>query len=258
MVKSKPSFFHFVSLSFTLALFDTRGLYRRSIIGPFWLTISMGVTAATMGFVFGAIFGSPMELLLPSITAGLIFWGLISNCINEGCSCFIQSETIIKQLPVPYYVHLMRLCWRQLFIVGHNFLVLPLVLLFFGKSLSLLSVLLIPALILVMLCLSAIALALAIVCARYRDLTQIVVSIMQVSFYLTPIIWLPSMIPNRPGVNLLEINPFFHFLELLRGPLLGTVPNMSSWIIVILITIGCWVIAIFIFFRFRNRLAYWM
>ena len=258
MVKGKPSILHFVSLAFQLALFDTRGLYRRSVIGPFWLTISMGVTAATLGFVFGTLFNSPMETLLPSITAGLIFWGLISSCINEGCSCFVQSEAIIKQLPIPYYVHLMRLCWRQLFILGHNILVLPLVLLFFGKSLPLLSFLLIPALILVMLCLSAVALVLAIVCARYRDLTQIVASILQVSFYLTPIIWLPSMVPNRAGVNLLELNPFFHFLELLRGPLLGTAPSMSSWIIVILITIGCWVIATFIFFRFRNRLAYWM
>ena len=258
MVKGKPSILHFASLAFQLALFDTRGLYRRSVIGPFWLTISMGVTAATLGFVFGTIFNSPMETLLPSITAGLIFWGLISSCINEGCSCFVQSEAIIKQLPIPYYVHLMRLCWRQLFILVHNILVLPLVLLFFGKSLSFLSFLLIPALILVMLCLSAVALVLATVCARYRDLTQIVASIMQVSFYLTPIIWLPSMVPNRAGTNLLELNPFFHFLELLRAPLLGTVPSMTSWIIVILITLVCWGIAMFIFFRFRNRLAYWM
>ena len=258
MVKSKPSFFHFTSLAFQLALFDTRGLYRRSIIGPFWLTISMGVTAASLGFVFGTLFNAPMETLLPSITAGLIFWGFIFNCINEGCSCFIESEAIIKQLPMPYYVHVMRLCWRQLFILGHNILVLPLVLLFFGKSLSLLSFLLIPALILVTLCLSAVALILGIVCSRYRDLTQIVASIMQVSFYLTPIIWLPSMVPNRAGVNLLELNPFFHFLELLRGPLLGTVPSMTSWIIVILITIVCWVLAMYIFFRFRNRLVYWM
>ena len=137
-------------------------------------------------------------------------------------------------------------------------MVLPLVLLFFGKSLSLLSVLLIPALILVMLCLSAIVLVFGIVCARYRDLTQIVASIMQVSFYLTPIIWLPSMVPSRAGVNLLELNPFFHFLELLRNPLLGTVPSINSWLIVTLITIVCWVIAIFIFFRFKNRLAYWL
>ena len=115
-----------------------------------------------------------------------------------------------------------------------------------------------PALILVTLCLSAVIVVLAIVCARYRDLSQIVASILQVSFYLTPIIWLPSMVPSRAGVNLLELNPFFHFLELLRGPLLGTIPSITSWIIVILITLVSWAIAIFIFFRFKNRIAYWM
>ena len=258
MVKSKHSILHFSSLAFKLALFDTRGLYRRSVIGPFWLTISMGVTAATLGFVFGTIFNAPMEKLLPSITAGLIFWGFISNCINEGCLCFVQSEALIKQLPIPFFVHIMRLFWRQLFILGHNFLVLPLVFLFFDKSFSFMSFISIPGLILVTLCLSPITLIFAVICARFRDLSQIVSSILQVSFYLTPIIWLPSMLPNRAGINLLEFNPFFHFLEILRGPLLGTIPSMMSWIIVISITLASWVIGLIIFFQFRDRLAYWL
>ena len=258
MSKSKSTIFHFSSLAFKLALFDTRGLYRRSVIGPFWITFSMAITATCLGFVFGTIFNAPMETLLPSITAGLIFWAFISNCMNEGCLCFVQSGALIKQLPIPFYVHVMRLCWRQLFILGHNFLVLPFILLFFGKSLSLLSFILIPSLLLITLCLAGIALFFAIICARYRDFTQIVSSLIQISFYLTPIIWLPSMVPDRAGINLLEFNPFFHFLELLRGPLLGSVPSMMSWIIVISITFVSWVIAIIFFFRFKDRLVYWL
>ena len=152
----------------------------------------------------------------------------------------------------------MRLFWRQLFILGHKFLVLPLVFLFFDKSFSFMSFISIPGLILVTLCLCPITLIFAVICARFRDLSQIVSSILQVSFYLTPIIWLPSMLPNRAGINLLEFNPFFHFLEILRGPLLGTIPSMMSWIIVISITLASWVIALIIFFKFRDRLAYWV
>lgn len=218
----------------------------------------MGVTAASLGFVFGTIFNTPMGTLLPSITAGLIFWAFISNCINEGCICFVQSEAIIKQLPIPFFVHLMRLLWRQLFILGHNILVLPLVLLFYSNSPSLVSFISIPALILVTLCLAPLALALGIICTRFRDLSQIISSILQVSFYLTPIIWLPTMVPNRAGINLLEFNPFFHFLELLRGPLMGFVPSMMSWLIVISITFISWMISILIFFKYKNRLAYWL
>ena len=249
---------HFLLLSLKLAFFDLKGLYRRSAIGPFWITISMGVTAATLGFVFGSIFKTPMETLLPSITGGLIFWALISNCINEGCSCFVDSQALIKQLPLPFFVHIMRLVWRQLFIFGHNLLVLPLVLLFFGKSLSSISFLAIPGLLLVLMCLTSIILLFGIISARYRDLPQVVSSILQVCFYLTPIIWMPSMMPNRSGINLLEFNPFFHFLELTRGPLLGSAPSLTSWFIVILLLLVGWGIALMFFFRFKNRIAYWM
>lgn len=245
-------------LSLKLSLFDVKGLYRRSVIGPFWLTISMGVTAATLGFVFGSIFKTPMEILLPSITGGLIFWALINNCINEGCSCFVDSQALIRQLPLPFFVHILRLVWRQIFILGHNLLVLPLVLLFFGKSLSSVSFLAIPGLLLVLICLTSIILLFAIICARYRDLPQVVSSVLQVCFYLTPIIWMPSMVPNRSGINLLEFNPFFHFLELTREPLLGNAPSLTSWLVVIILLLLGWGIALLVFFRYRNRIAYWM
>ena len=210
MNKSKTAKLHYFSLAFKLALFDIRGLYRRSTIGPFWLTISMAVTAASLGFVFGSIFKAPMEIILPSITAGLIFWNLISNYINEGCSCFVQSESMIKQLPLPLYIYIMRLFWRQLFILAHNLLVLPFVLIFFGKSISNVAFIAIPGLLLVLIFLTSLALLFGIICARYRDFSQVISSIMQVVFYLTPIIWLPTMLPNRVGVQLLELNPFFH------------------------------------------------
>jgi len=258
MAENKPTIVHFLLLSIKLALFDIKGLYRRSVIGPFWITISMGVTAATLGFVFGSIFKVPMETFLPSITAGLIFWALINNCLNEGCSCFVDSHALIKQLPLPFFVHIMRLVWRQLFILGHNFLVLPLVLLFYGKSLSSISFLAIPGLLLVLIFLTSMILLFAIICARYRDLPQVVSSILQISFYLTPVIWLPSMVPNRAGIHLLEFNPFFHFLELTRGPLLGNIPSLTSWLVVILLLLVGWGITLMFFFRFRNRIAYWI
>ena len=87
MNEHKPTIVHFLLLSLKLALFDIKGLYRRSVIGPFWLTISMGVTAATLGVVFGSIFKTPMETLLPSITGGLIFWAFISIGDVNRCLC---------------------------------------------------------------------------------------------------------------------------------------------------------------------------
>jgi len=99
---------------------DVRQHYRRSALGPFWLTIAMGVMIGSIGVVFGQIFNSPMSEFLPFLAAGMIFWGFISSVITEGCTGFIAAEGIIKQLPIPLFVHILRVIWRNLLILAHN------------------------------------------------------------------------------------------------------------------------------------------
>src|SRR5690606_38293826 len=82
---------------------DVRQRYRRSVLGPFWLTISMGIMIFTIGVVFGHIFKTPMQEFLPFLAIGLILWGFISSVITEGCMGFIAAEGIIKQLPIPLF-----------------------------------------------------------------------------------------------------------------------------------------------------------
>ncbi|MCW1776911.1 ABC transporter permease [Pantoea ananatis] len=102
---------------------DVRQRYRRSALGPFWLTISMAVMIATIGIVFSQILKTPLQEFLPFLAVGLIVWGFISTVVNEGCGAFISSETIIKQLPIPLFVHVMRLVWRNLIILAHNIVI---------------------------------------------------------------------------------------------------------------------------------------
>jgi ABC-type polysaccharide/polyol phosphate export permease len=247
-----------VSLAATLGWHDIRGRYRRSAIGPFWLTISMGVMIASIGIIFGQIFNTPMDEYLPFLAAGIILWAFITGTINEGCTGFIDAEGMIKQLPIPLFVHILRVLWRNLLILAHNILILPLVLLAMGKGIGLEALLAIPGLLLVSLCLSWVALLFAMLCARYRDLAQIVASILQVVFYLTPIIWMPALLPDRIGATFLQLNPLYHFLELIRAPLLGVVPSMTSWLVVLVIAMVGWGLSLLVFSRLRHRVAYWL
>ena len=247
-----------LSLISTLSWHDILGRYRRSAIGPFWLTISMGVMIASIGIVFGQIFKTPMDEYLPFLAAGIILWAFITGTINEGCTGFIEAEGIIKQLPIPLFVHILRVLWRNLLILAHNILILPLVLLVMGKGIGLEVVLAIPGLLLVSLCLSWVALLFAMLCARYRDLAQIVASVLQVAFYLTPIIWMPSLLPDRMGATFLQFNPFYHLLELIRAPLLGVVPSLTSWLVVLVIAVVGWAFTLLVFSRLRHRVAYWL
>ena len=237
---------------------DVRQRYQRSTLGPFWLTITMGVMVGTIGVVFGKIFKSPMDQFLPFLAAGLIFWGFISSVITEGCMSFIAAEGIIKQLPIPLFLHVLRMIWRNFLIFCHNILIFPVVLLFSGKSLTWAAFLVIPGLVILLINLTWMALLLAIICTRYRDLPQIIASLIQILFYLTPVIWLPSLLPQRAGFYLLDLNPAFHLLEIVRAPLLGSSPSAMNWSVLIGLALVGWGLTIAVYGIYKRRIAYWL
>ena len=99
---------------------DIRRRYRRSIIGPFWLTISMGVLVAVLSILYGALFRVEIADYAPFLALGFIVWTLISGFISEGCVAFTGAESIIKQVDLPLSVHVYRVVWRNCIIFFHN------------------------------------------------------------------------------------------------------------------------------------------
>lgn len=237
---------------------DVRQRYRRSMLGPLWLTISMGVIIATIGIVFGTLFKVPMTDFLPSLASGIILWGYISTVINEGCNSFIASDAIIKQLPIPLFVHVLRMTWRNVIILIHNLVILPLVFIAVGKAVEPVILLALPGFALLTLNLLWVALILGAICARYRDLSQIIGSVLQVAFYVTPIMWLPQSLPKGAAIYLLNMNPAYHLLEIVRAPLLGHWPSAMNWGVSGALAVFGWALALVIYGRCRRRIAYWL
>ena len=130
---------------------DVKQRYRRSALGPFWLTISMGVMIGTIGVVFGNIFKTPMAEFLPFLTVGMIVWTFMSSVIAEGCLGFVAAEGVIKQLPLPLFIHVLRVVWRNFLILAHNIVIFPIVLIAVGKPLSFEALLCLPGLFVVVL-----------------------------------------------------------------------------------------------------------
>lgn len=246
------------SLVGTLGWQDVRQRYRRSSLGPFWLTISMGVMIGTIGIVFGQIFKSPSDEFLPFLAIGLILWGFISAVITEGCTSFIAADAVIKQLPIPLAVHVFRQLWRNMIILAHNIVIFPLVLIAVGKPVTWDAFLAVPGFLLLLVNLTWISLLLGVLCARYRDIPQIVSSLMQVIFYLTPIMWLPSLLPARAGTYMLTMNPFYHLLEIVRDPLLGYAPDAQNWLASLALAVVGWLVTLMLYGRYRRRIAYWL
>jgi homopolymeric O-antigen transport system permease protein len=244
-------------LAALLGWYDVKLRYRRSTLGPFWLTISMGVMIGAMALVFGQIFSQPLAEFLPFLCAGLIVWGFISAMLTEGCLSFISADYIIKELPLPLFSHVLRAYFRNVLILLHNIIILPIVLLSFGKGLPLTSLLGLVGFVLLSLNLLWMALFTSVLCTRYRDMPPIIANIVQIGFYLTPIIWPPHLLSGRASL-IVDLNPFAHIIAVVRAPLLGEMPTALNWTVTVAIAIVGWAITIVFYGYYKRRVAYWL
>lgn len=247
-----------ILITYLLGLTDIVSRYRRSKIGPFWITISMGITIGTIGLIFANIFRSPVIQFLPFLSCGLIIWTFIASNISETCNGFIERGSMMRQLPLDPSVYIYSILWRNTIILAHNLMILPVVFLLLGKSPSLTSLLFLPGLGLLIINLAWVGIILGIVCARYRDLPQIISSLLQVAFYLTPIIWMPDLLTGRLSIGFIEINPFFHAIDVVRAPLLGSVPTITNYAVVIIFAVVGWAAALRVKSKFQTKVVYWI
>jgi ABC-type polysaccharide/polyol phosphate export permease len=237
---------------------DVAQRYRRSSVGAFWLTINMGVLIGALGLVFGTIFNSPMSEFLPFICVGLIMWGYYSQLINEGCASFMSNSDTMLQLPIPFFTYILRTWWRNTIILAHNMVIFPIVLLIFGKFVNFNALLVVPGFFLASLNLLWMMVILAVLCTRYRDLTQIVQNIMQVGMYVTPIMWEPHRLAGQTSRLMLDLNPFYHLMSVIREPLLGGTGTLLNWCAVTAMAIVGWSVALLFLNRYRSRITYWL
>lgn len=245
-----------------LAWQDIRQRYRRSVLGPIWITISMAVTAVALGVLYAGLFGNDLSVQLPYILVGFIVWAFISGCINEGSEVFIANEGLIRQLPAPLSVHVYRLVWRQILFFAHNLIVYAVMLLVFPQPLGWASLMVFPAFVLLAANGAWVALLLGIVTTRFRDLTPITQSLVQLLFFLTPIVWIYEDLLANAAIaeraRLVEFNPLLHFIEIIRQPMLGHEQHLRHWVVVLVITVVGWVLTLVAVRQFRSRIAYWV
>lgn len=236
---------------------DIRQRYRRSTVGPFWITASIAVLVIGLGVLYSAIFNQPIKEYLPYVATGFVVWSLIGGMITEGCTTFLEAEGYAKQLTLPLSVYVLRTLFRNLFTFAHNLIIVPFVWLIFLVPIGWSFLLVIPGVLLIALNGFWIMLLLGTLSARFRDLPQIVSSVMQVIFFLTPVIFRSDQLTPAAHAAM-DLNPFAALLALARDPLVGRVPTAFEYGFVIGILLFGWALALPIYAKFRTRITYWL
>jgi ABC-type polysaccharide/polyol phosphate export permease len=238
-----------------LAFQDIKLRYRGSVLGPFWLTISTVIMVASMGLIYSALFKLTAKTYLPHLAIGLIVWSYISTAVTDGCQTFLSAEGIIQTVPLPYSVHAYRAVSRNLIVLAHSLVIIPLVLLIFQIPVSWRILEIVPAFILYALNGVWISIFFGMLSARYRDVPPIVTNFTQVLFFLTPVIYPESLLGTWRAVA--DLNPAFAAIDVMRAPLLGVATSTYSWPMFLATTATGCLGTFIIFARFRARIAYW-
>src|SRR5208282_2245141 len=240
-----------------LAWNDVRRRYRRSGLGQFWLTLSMGTMVGGLGVVYSSLFGVDVTKYLPYIAVTFVVWGVILPLVTESCNAFVENDNMLRHMYLPRSLFVFRLIARTLIIAAHNVLIIPVVFVYFDVGLNLNILWLTVGLVLVIANGFWFGFFLAIVCARFRDVPQIVTSVMQIMFFITPIMFLPEQLAQR-GIAVLKWNPFAYLLEVMANPILGMPPGEWALTSCFVMAVAGFLIVLPFAGRYAPRAVYWL
>ncbi|RXH09576.1 phosphate ABC transporter permease [Bradyrhizobium guangzhouense] len=242
----------------TLALMDISLRYRRTVIGPLWITLTLAATIASVGTVYAALFKQDIAAFLPPFAVGLIVWTLIATTLQEGANVFVASGHLIKAVPAPLIVHVLQMIARNVLIFAHHLLIVVMLHVAMPWPLRSTMLLALPGFALLLIVLLGGAVALGVLCARFRDIGSAIVSGLQFVFFLTPVIWTEDSVRGTALAWLTWVNPFTTLLDLVRKPLLSQPIDAAHWLLGIAYALAAAAIGLGCYARYRRRVAYWL
>ncbi len=238
----------------TLAWRDMLQRYRGSVLGPFWITLSMIIWVVAIGWMYSRLFSQELETYVPYLCSGTIVWRLFTDVVTDACSCFTNASSIIQTIRLPLTVHVFRVVCRAGLIFLHNLAAQIPVMLYFDVPITAGVFWFIPGFAIVAFCGAWVALLVGTLCARFHDVPPIISSLLMLVFFTTPILWVPEMAVGRRA-ELLLLNPIYHLLEALRAPMLGVTPQ-ASWTILFGVSLVGAAVSFEVFRRFRSQIVH--
>jgi lipopolysaccharide transport system permease protein len=235
---------------------EVKQRYRRSIIGPWWITLSTLIFILMMGVVFSRLFHQKLDEYIPFFTAGFLFWTFISSSVTEAAEIFKSNGGFIKQINLPFSLYVFKHLVRQGIYLLHNLVIYLLVIVFFRLNPGQVFFLVLPGFLLLAINIYWICFLVAMICARFRDVIPMITSCVQIAFFITPISWMPRLLDQNPSI--MKYNPLVHLLEVVRAPLLGEIPSTLSWSVDFGLAIGGCILSFILFSLVRSRIAFWV
>jgi ABC-type polysaccharide/polyol phosphate export permease len=230
--------------------------YKNTALGAFWVTATTMLMITGLSILYGKILGADLKFFFPYVATGVIVWGLISTLVNDGAAAFILGASVFNQTPVAKSVFAFRAVGLAFLTFSFRVALIAVVLALTATAPSIMGVLLaLCGLVIIAWTGFWFTLLFGTIGLRFRDVGELIAAVMTISFLLTPIFWQPSRLGEYAWA--VNFNPFYHYINIVRGPLLGLESVGLSFVVTIGISILLSLASAFVFGQFARRLSYW-
>lgn len=236
---------------------DFKRLGAGTKLGRFWPTIAVLIRITFIGLVFSLVFQSDRGDYLPWLASGFITWTMMSSVITAGSLSFSSSKGLMLTLPIPKEAFILRNVVREALVFTQNLAVMAGVFLVFQTAPSGKLLLFIPGLLISLVFLTGLLMILGPLVARFKDLGQFISAIMGVMLFVLPVMWEPGRIQSDLAHLILGLNPLYHFLQVVRLPLIDQVPTDVNYLLALGGAVAVLAFGIVAMAKTRDRLVYW-
>ncbi len=238
-----------------LAWFEVKIRYARSILGPFWITLSMIILISGLSFVFVSMFGVPLSKTMPWITIGIIIWNYISSYLDEASTLFIDGRILNMRIS-PLKLITINM-FKHLIILIHNSVVILAIILIFDLKITSNYFYLFFAFFIIIVNSISFGILFGFLCCRYRDFILIIRNLIYLIFLMTPIFWMPDILKGNRMI-LADVNIVYQFIQSVRDPILGNSLSAYSITYLCMFTLIIAILALIIFKKFHKRIVFWI
>ncbi len=240
-----------------LGVQDLRLRFRRAALGIGWIFIQLAVTVVALGAVYGTLLSQDMRTFLPFLAIGLVLWGFITASVVEGSQAFVASEGYIKQIGLPIQVYVFRFFVSIAIAATISLSSYVVVVVLYAVPIGWGILWSIPGFILLGATAFWLVLIFAHLTARFRDTAHLAATALQILFFVTPVIWPPEMLKGRPLQWVVDANPLYHLLEVVRRPLLfSESATAANYLVGLGIVIGLGLVASLVVRLYSRRIVY--
>lgn len=233
--------------------------YRRSHLGLAWVIVSYLMFVAAISLFFGEFSSKDAQGFVAYVAVNYAMFSFIAANLTDGCASLRASKSWVSSIPLPHSIYVLKSVARGAFVFAISMVVALLVLLVTGHLRTGISLLALPALLIVLLNAVFVQTILGYVAARFPDIEHLMISLTRILFFVTPILWVRS--EQAEGTlqrTIADLNPITHALEIFSAPLLGRMPDPLSWIVMGVLTPATFLGMMLVAYLSHRRLAYWL